>query len=64
MTVIIIIIFIIYNNITVSVISCLTDDLNPVLDLNMTDVNPQLTGIVMEKRLLATLSEVTIPSRC
>ena len=37
--------FIIKNNITMSCFLYLADDLNPVLELNMTDVNPQMTRI-------------------
>ena len=36
--------FIINNNITMRCFLYLADDLNPVLDLNMTHVNPQMTG--------------------
>ena len=47
----------------------LTDDLNPVLDLNMTVVNPQMTEIWNVADLpnggaLPTMSEITEPSRC
>ena len=37
--------FIINSNITMSFFLYLADDLNPVLDLNMNDVNPQMTFI-------------------
>ena len=37
--------FIINSNITMSCFLYLADDLNPVLDLNMTDANPQMTEI-------------------